>query len=71
MARIIDQVVEYGTMEESDGLDVEECIIEVCGTYGKMGQLMGELLEYFGGKYDDDAMKVLAGMMVEYIADAM
>lgn len=51
--------------DKYDGL--EDCIIENCPTYEDMGTLFTQLLEYFGGKYDDKALQIIVKMMGEYI----
>ena len=49
--------------------DLEDCITENCLTYEDMGTLMAQLLEYHGGRYDGNAMRLLVSMMGEYIDD--
>lgn len=47
--------------------DLEDCITENIMTYDQMGELVSELLSYFGGKYDEKAMRLIVNMMGEYI----
>lgn len=49
--------------------DLEDCITENVMTYEQMGELVAELLSYFGGKYDEMAMRLVVEMMGEYIDD--
>ena len=49
----------------------DEIISETCLTYENMGQLFTELLRYYGGRFDGEAMELLEKMMGEYILDTM
>lgn len=69
MKGMLDKVYERTWDENMES--IEDCIVEECLTYENMGRLMTELLEFFGGKYDDKAMKLLVSMMQDYIDETM
>ena len=66
MANMLEKVWKE-SWEEDKYEDLEDCIAENVLTYGSMGELFTELLEYHGGKYDERAMALLVEMMGEYI----
>lgn len=66
MARMLEKVWKESWEEDKyDGL--EDCITENVLTYGGMGELFTDLLEFHGGKFDEKAMALLVEMMGEYI----
>lgn len=61
------QKVWQESWDEDKYEDLEDCITENVLTYEQMGELITELLRYFGGKYDERAMRMVVKMMGEYI----
>lgn len=71
MASMIEKTMEMTWDEAYEDYELEELLIEACDGYEKIGQLLTELLTYYGGKYDDDAMELVTKMMGQYIVDTM
>lgn len=70
MASMIEKVWKE-SCEEDKYTDLEDCITENVMTYEQMGELITDLLCYFGGKYDERAMRLVVDMMGEYIDDSI
>ena len=68
MASMLENVLNE-SWEEDKYDSLEDCITENVLTYGNIGELFTELLEYHGGKFDERAMALLVEMMGEYIDD--
>lgn len=71
MASMINKVMEMTWDEANEDAELDEIISEACLTYEGMGQLFAELLGYYGGKFDCEAMELIEKMMGEYILDTM
>lgn len=71
MASMIEKVMEMTWDAENEDAELDELISEACLTYEGMGRLFAELLGYYGGKFDDEAMELIEKMMGEYILDTM
>jgi len=69
MASMIDKTIAKTRGRNAES--IEDCICEACLTYDNMGRLLGELLDYFGGKYDGRAMALLEDMMGDYISETV
>lgn len=68
MASKLEQVVNDGRFD-----DIEDSIIENCGTYEDYGRLLVELMEYNAGtdSLDSDVLDLLTRAVLDYMADAM
>ena len=54
----------------ADGDDYDCCedfINSECATYADLGELFAALAEYHGGKWDDECVRLIAGIMGDYI----
>ena len=71
MASMINRVMEMSWDEAYEDYELDELLCEACKNYEEMGRLFTELLAYYGGKFDGEAMEVLEKMMGEYIIDTM
>ena len=71
MASMIEKTMEMTRDEFYQDFTLDEVLTEACVSYGQMGQLFTELLSYYGGRFDDEAMGLLEHMMREYINDMM
>ena len=68
MASKLEQVVNDERFD-----DIEDSIIENCGTYEDYGRLLVELMEYNAGtdSLDSDVLDLLTRAVLDYMADAM
>lgn len=71
MTSMIEKTMAKTWDEEYWDSELDEIISETCLTYENMGQLFTELLRYYGGRFDGEAMELLEKMMGEYILDTM
>lgn len=52
--------------------DADEFVREECGSYAEMGQLLAQILQYFGDQeHDERAAELLATLVRDYAAEVM